>query len=85
MCVHVFGREAERLKKLLKAAGSGEGMCVFLSQPHLAASDCRWSSALLFLALIGILNFFLISISTHSGCLQFCGVTEEGLALFWVM
>lgn len=59
-------------------------MHVFLSQPHLAASDCRWSSALLFLALMGVLNL-LISISTHSGCLQFCGVTQEGLALYWVM
>lgn len=58
---------------------------MYSSQPHLAASDCRWSCALLCLALMGILNFLLISISTHSGCLQFCGVTEKGLALYWVM
>lgn len=37
------------------------------------------------LALMGVLNFLLLSISTHSGCLQFRGVSEEGLALYWVM
>jgi len=58
---------------------------VYSSQPHLAASDCRWSSTLLFLALVGIVNFLHISISTHGGCLRFCGVTEEDLALYWVM
>lgn len=62
--MHVFAEEGRlRGQELLEAADSREGMCVFLSQPHLAASDCRWSSALLFLALMGILSFS-ISIST---------------------